>query len=283
MYAYTYNTSFLSCFIHEHVSKRGRGSNAKRQLSKMGCCVSKRRTAVHPLPERPDHHGSSSTTCEGREDTVRLCCDVNVIPSTPPESFYPKVVGISREEEQCRVTRRKMVPKEAERPMRRLVEETLNDWREGSILGQIESHALSVPAECTTSVRTLASSLTHPEAKYYKSLCESTSFHLQIAKAYAIYFWIANNIRFCQNMWESFLSNPEDFESKGRPRDALQRRECFSIGHANLFHGVATAAGLTARVVMGNLKVCRSLSSQDCQQHFEPSRLNIHWWNMVCI
>lgn len=251
----------------------------------MGSCVCKCRNAVHPLPETPYQHEASSTTCERREDTVRResLGDVNVIPSIPPESFYPKVVGISREEEQCRATRRKMVAKETERPLRSLVEQTLNDWREGSVLGQIESHALSVPAECTTSVKTLASSLADPQAKYCKSLCESASFHLQIAKAYAIYFWIANNIRFCQNMWESFLSNPEDFESKAKPREVLRKRKYFSIGHANLFHGVATAAGLTACVVVGNLKVCRSLSSSlPDYQHFEPSRLNAHWWNMVC-
>lgn len=267
------------------MSKRGRGSKRSVLLSKMGSCVCKWRSAVHPLPEIPHQHEASSTTCERSEDTVRresLSCDVNVIPSIPPESFYPKVVGISREEEQCRVTRRKMVTKEAERPLRCLVEQTLNDWREGSVLGQIESHALSVPAECTTSVKILASSLADPQAKYYKSLCEPASFHLQIAKAYAIYFWIANNIHFCQNMWESFLSNPEDFESKAKPREVLRKRKYFSIGHANLFHGVATAAGVTARVVMGNLKVSRSLSSSlPDYQHFEPSRLNAHWWNMV--
>lgn len=222
-------------------------------------------------------------TSERREevgDTPRPFPDIN--PSIP-ESFYPEVIRISCEEEQCRLTRRNIAVKEAERPLRCLVEEVLNGWCEGSVLSLIESHALSVPAECTTSVESLASSLAHPQAKYYQTLCYSGSFQLQIAKAYAIYFWIANNIDFCRSMWERFLSHPEDLGSKTKPQQVLQRRKCFSIGHANLFHSVATAAGLTARVVVGNLKLCRSLSPQDYRQKFETSRVNIHWWNMVCI
>lgn len=263
----------------------------------MGSCVSKRQIAIYPQHSPGIRQHDIVTTSnltraaipiepEDLEDVgdlrIRksLC---HVVDPTIPESFYPNVIRISHEEEQCTLTRRKITVKETERELRCSVEEVLKNWRGGSILGEIESHALSVPAEHATSIETLALGLTHPQAKYSKSLCDSGPFHLLLAKAYAIYFWIANNIHFCKNMWKTFLSNSEGLKLKTEPQEVLQKRKCLSIGHANLFHSVATAAGLTSHVVVGNLKLCRSLSSQDYKQDFEPSRLNMHWWNVVSL
>ena len=247
----------------------------------MGNCL-RRRRAIHPdspVIEARSHPKAESEIDD--PDVSRRKSLYRTVDPTIPKSFYPEVVGISREEEQCRRTRQKIVIKETEKPLRCRIEDIMREWREGSILGQIESHALSIPSECAASVETLALSLTNPRSKYVNSLCALDPFHLQIAKAYAIYFWVANNIRLSHTMWKRFLSNSEGLRSSSEAEEVLQRRECLSIGHANLFLSIATAAGLTARVVMGNIKLCRSLSSQDYKQEFKPSRVNQHWWNMV--
>ena len=247
----------------------------------MGNCLRQRR-AIYP--ESPVIEARSLPKAESEIDDPEISRRKSLyrtVDPTIPKSFHPEVVDISREEKQCRHTRQKMVMKETERSLRCRIEAIMREWREGSILGQIESHALSIPPECAASVDTLALSLTNPRSKYVNSLCASDPFHLQIAKAYAIYFWVANNIRFSHDMWKRYLSNSEGLKSKAEAEVVLQRRKCLSIGHANLFLSIATAAGLTVCVVMGNIKLCRSLSSQDYTQEFQPSRVNQHWWNMV--
>ena len=250
----------------------------------MGNCLRHRRRAIYPDLRSPVVEAKNVTIVEPEienHDVPRRKSLYHTVDPTIPESFHPEVVGISREEEQCRCTRKSIAIKETEEPLRCRVEEILKEWREGSILAQIESHALSIPSERAASVETLALSLTNSESKYVNSLCALDPFHLQIAKAYAIYFWVANNICFSHSLWKRFLSNSEGLRSRAKAEEVLQRRECLSIGHANLFLSIATAAGLTARVVMGNIKLCQSLSSQDYKQEFKPSRVNQHWWNIV--
>ena len=254
----------------------------------MGSCVSaRRRAAIHPLIPQGDENVAvveqETSVEENATGLPRRKSLYYKVDPTVPATFYPKVVGISREEEQCRLTRSKLAVKETERQLRSRGEEVLKNWQQIGVIGEIESHALGVPAVQATSVRELAMSLTSPQAKYVKSLSASNTFHMIMAKLYAIFFWVANNIHFSEGMWRTFLSNPEELKSKTESQAVLKRRKCIAIGHANLFQSVAAAAGLTARVVTGNLKLCRSLTSQDPMQEFEPSRLNLHWWNVVRI
>ena len=252
----------------------------------MGSCISKHRGAIHPtslhqdLPrpfERADKEQSTSSASPQKDDKAPS----KIIDSTVPDTFFPKSCGVSREKE-CELTYGKIRLKETEKPLRHRVEELLMQWRQCGIIGEIESHALSINALQATSVQQLACSLANSEAKYVKSLLyHFDSFCLIIAQAYAIYFWIANNIQYSQSMWMSFTSNPEKIKSKTNAEAVLKSRKGISIGYANLFHAIATHIGLTTQTVEGSLKLTKIQSAQGSSKEFVPQDLNLHFWNVV--
>ena len=256
----------------------------------MGGCLSKfsaRNNAVHPFVPTTDlQDGTASVEAGGNkqgssegEDTpeTKHTVDPNV-----PESFYPVTVGISHEEERCRLARSKVAVKKSEKLLRQRVGGLLDEWRNGKILGQIESHALSVSARNAASVEILALSLGNEDAKYVKTIGETCPFALTVAKAYAIYFWISNNIRFSQSKWRSNVVNSDTSRLETEARNVLEERETIANGYANLFHGIATAMGLKSCVVMGYIKLSCSESHFSLRSNgFECSKLNQHWWNMV--
>ena len=250
----------------------------------MGNCLSKT-NVVHPLVESSD---AQTDLVAGVSESI---CDVDVVsgPESPalptvdpviPKSFYPPVVDISRDEASCRLIRSKISGRKAERQFRLRLQELLDGWRRGAALELIETHSLSIPAENTVSVETLALNLANPDAKYMKTLGDSAQVNLYVAKAYAVFFWISTNIQFSPKMWRNFITNPESLRLETEANHVLEKRECVSKGHANLFHSVATAMGLKSCVVMGNIKIPRS-ETHDPTEQFQCSKLNQHWWNMV--
>lgn len=254
----------------------------------MGGCVSRRSNVIHPdddnesmaEEERRPHAAPAVPMVEDESCRRYQTIDPNI-----PDTFHPKVVETSREEYQCRITRAKISVRKSEKHVRERVEMTLSEWRQGTILGQIENHALSIPAENTVSADVLAINLTSSHAKYVKSInsmeSNRSSFDLQIAKAYAIYFWITNNITFSQNMWRRYIHSKSKWKTDAEK--ILEKRECLSAGHAALFHSIATAAGLKSCMIEGNIKVNQSESPQEYTQGYERNILNQHWWNMVSL
>ena len=252
----------------------------------MGSCVSRfraRSNVVHPLPAVTHEPATILPADEETAETAEGGCGAShrarhTVDPNIPESFYPTTVRVSREEEQCRLTRSKISIITSEKELRQRVRELLEEWRLGTLLGLIESHALSIPAHNTTTIDILAASLANPNAKYVKILNESNPLCLTFAKAYAIFYWISSNIKM---QWTSY-ANPEAFRSGTEAKHVLEKRESISKGYANLFHSIATASGLKSCVVMGNIKLSRSELSKPTEE-FECSKSNQHWWNMVSI
>ena len=272
----------------EAPGKEGLTGRGKSEYYVMGNCVFiNRRNVVRVFPSNGAEGMAVSSEPEKGDDVPRRKSQHHNIDPNIPDLFYPVVVSIRRAEEECRLTRDRIAVKEAEHSLRSRVERALNEWRKSDILGLIESHALSVSADKTCSVEMLAMSLTLSHAKYMKTLSQGdqSSFAILIAKAYAIYFWIANNIRFSPHLWQSFISSYGKKRLKAEAEEVLEKRECLSMGHANLFNSIAVAVGLKSRVVMGNIRTEPALNfSYDRQQQgYEPSRLNQHWWNVVSL
>ena len=252
----------------------------------MGCSLCKRINVVFPAEDRDAPH---ETVPEG--ESVRAvsvkCEDPTWTHGTVnlgvPDTFHPKVLENISEEKQCKLTRSKISSRHSEKHVRSRIKETFNAWGRGKILQQIENHALAISAESTVSAEILAMNLTSSQANYVKILSTSDGntslFDLQIAKTYAIYFWIANNILFCKDMWKRYITT--DSEVKSNAKAVLQKRKCLSQGYAKLFHSVATAAGLTSHIIKGNIQLSQSDSFEEHMTVFERSKLNEHWWNVV--
>ena len=199
------------------------------------------------------------------------------IDSTIPPNFHPEHSPSQRDTD-CRETIQKLAPVESEAVLRNELQQLLVMWKESGKLAEIENHALSVASTQAGSIESLAKALTNPNAKYITSLGENR-FHEQVAKAYSIYFWVANNITYDVKSWQAYLGG-NDPCLRAEARTVLHERCLVPSGYANLYKALAMKVSLEVEVVDGSAKSWRQFS-QDPDAQFAPSRFNVHSWNVV--
>ena len=172
----------------------------------------------------------------------------------------------------------------SEESKRKELEAILQQWEKSGQLDSIEAHALSVPPWQTTTIAELASSLVDTNAGYIKDT-EENELYIQIAQAYCIYVWIANNIMYDIEQWKAYQSGDESnsLVSSIEAEEVLDTRMTICTGYANIFKALALAAGLEAGTVNGHVKQWKFLSEEkpDTDITFKPSRGNAHTWNTV--
>ncbi len=246
----------------------------------MGCSPSKSAVVVTveqaccAVPNTPTTEDHSLKNARLHVVQPRLQYEVN---STIPHGFHPPNKE-SELELQCQATVHGLAPKESEILHRGEVKLILEEWEKSLQLTEIENHALSVPPDRTANVKALASSLTSSRAKYVSSVCDN-AFHLQLAKAYAIYFWVAVNITYDVATWQTYLN--EDVAMKVDAKTVLQRRSAVCLGYAKLFQALAMEAGLQVEVITGYVRLWRLLSHGGPNSRFEPNRETTHDWSVV--
>ena len=261
----------------------------------MGVCVS-RSSAIPPTASHPDLERLNSDQVSSPDNEIISLQDISdaisedattrksvfaAIDPTVPDTFFPLPASNSSLEEVCSTIFRKIAPKGKDEQCRHRTETLLQQWRKSNVLSEIESHVLAVNAIQCTAVQELANALTNPAAKYIKSISNSDPFYLEVATAYAVFFWVANNIKYSQSTWMSFLKNPENVKSSITPDSVLKSRKSISIGYVKLFCGIATAAGLKAHIVSGTIKAPRSQSPEEIGDDCNPNKLSEHHWNAV--
>ena len=205
------------------------------------------------------------------------CSCQHVVNSTIPEWFHPKNEE-SKLDLKCHTTVSKLKPRKEDISVRKKVQQILQEWEASLQLSEIENHALSIPSDQAATIESLANSLTASYAKYVTSLGDN-KYYLQIAKAYAIYFWVANNIHHDTAMWQAFLGGEDTV--KVNAKAALRRRVTVCSGYTSIYCALATKAGLEAEEVHGHVKYWRFLSQEGPNSQFEPNRETIHDWNVV--
>lgn len=132
--------------------------------------------------------------------------------------------------------------------LRSELSDALQVWRKSGFLSSIEEHATRIPPIKTTSTEEIAEYLTSSSAYYVNSLLGTSQ--LQVAKAYAIYYWIATNVHYDA---ERALGNE-------KPRDmvlsksVLLNRKALSYDFAILFRDLAHMSQLEAEIVHGKVK-----------------------------
>ena len=186
---------------------------------------------------------------------------------------------------QCQATVAELTLLSSEESTRKEVEELLQQWEESGQLAGIEAHALRIPQSQTTTITELASSLVDSDASYTKAI-EGNELHIQVAQAYCIYTWIANNITYDVEQWKAYHSGSGDESnllSSTEAEEVLDARVTVCSGYANLFKALALTAGLEAETLHGHAKQWKCLSEEkpDVDIPFKPSRENAHTWNSV--
>ena len=201
----------------------------------------------------------------------------------PHATFAPNSLP-SELELKCRATVTELALLSSEESIRKELEGIMRQWEESGKLASIEAYALSVPPLQTTTITELASSLVNSDAGYIKA-AEGNELHIQVAQAYCIYVWIANNIMYDVEQWKVYQSGDEsnNLVSNIEAEEVLDTRVTVCTGYANLFKALALATGLEAETVHGHVKQWKCLSEEkpDADIPFKPSRGNAHTWNTV--
>lgn len=160
--------------------------------------------------------------------------------------------GRSESEKVCKSLVEKIQVKESEMDFRKTIDELFKSWKMSGFLRDIEDYALNFSANTTNSVDEIAQHITPSNARYLISL--SDQVHIQVAKAYAIYCWISNNIT--SNERNNFKPT--------------------SLDYSTLFVRIADHAGLKAEVINGKVRTWRSLSD-------DLDSTTPHSWNTVSV
>lgn len=200
----------------------------------------------------------------------------------PHATFAPDSLP-SECELKCQVTVAELTLFSSEESTRKELEGILQQWEESGHLASIEAYALSVPPSQTATIKQLASSLVNSNAGYTKA-AEGNKLHIQVAQAYCIYVWIANNIIYDVEQFKANLSGDESSKLMNNieAEEVLDTRVTVCTGYANLFKALALAAGLEAETVHGHVKQWKCLSEEKpADIPFKPNRENAHTWNTV--
>ena len=205
---------------------------------------------------------------------------VNPLPHT---TFAPEL-QLSECELDCQSTIAKLSALSSEELDRKEIEKLFELWLDSGHLASIETHALTVSQSQTGTISELADSLTNTNADYIKEIELGNTLHIQIAKAYCIYVWIANNITYDVEHWKQILSESESMPTYNtEAEEVLQTRVTVCTGYANLFKALSSMCGLEVEVIHGHVKLLKSLSKENSAADipFKPSQQNSHTWNSV--
>ena len=148
--------------------------------------------------------------------------------------------------------------------VRKEIEDVLQLWKSNGFLKNIEEYVLSVAPGSNYFVSELASYIFSANASYLATL-SANDMHMQLAKAFAIYCWIGNNMSI--NIASMLADDKEQYSIDVENRSA-------SFDHCALFVKLALHADLQALIINGKVRTWKKLNDD---LNF-PSP---HSWNVV--
>ena len=230
-----------------------------------------------PGAKRTDTNELDTTDKQNYPDGKYSVLNQVNIDVTIPQYFHPEQPQC-KQDIVCQQTLLKLTPVTSATALRDKLQHLLMLWKESGQLTEIENHGLSVSSLQASSIKCLADALTAPNAKYITSLGEN-DFYIEVAKAYVIYFWVANNITYAVKSWQAYLEG-NDYCLRTESQTVLQERQSVCFGYAHLYKTLGMKVNLEVRVIEGNTKSWR-LFSEDAGAGVSPSPSNAHSWNVV--
>lgn len=184
-----------------------------------------------------------------------------IIDKIAPGGFHPKL-SMTIREKKCQKTMCTLQPMvyKSQSP-----QDLVDSWEKNGFLTVINNQVFSLSAANTMSVFDLAHYLTEGSSKYIKELKDN--FSIGVAKAYAIFFWITNNIE-----WSNLSSNRNNDCSL-----IVEIRKGTSLDFSSLFNALCVEAEIKSEKIEGNIRRWRNSADTD----FHPDSTNYHAWNVV--
>lgn len=163
-------------------------------------------------------------------------------------------IDTTEAEKSCRNVVKNIKPKESELNLRNEIEELFKLWKSSGFLKNIEQYALSASLGTDSSASTVTRCIASSSANYLAIL--SDDVHRQVAKAYAIYCWIANNTA-CNIT--SILATEEE-QCGFFPESNEIENKSASFDHCTLFVKMALHANLEAEIINGQVRTWKKVN-----------------------
>ena len=190
-----------------------------------------------------------------------------------PAHFLPDPV-LSSNQKNCQIVFDSLQPLKKELEKRRHTEHLMRRWKESGVLDRVHNYVDAITKSNPT-LEVISGLLTKDSTPYLRGIEKGQSTDL--LKAYAIYYWIANNIEYNVNEWNSMISTCSYPDVS--PRHVFKKRSSVCSGYANLYELLASQAGLKVTIINGHFK--RAISKKGQSDFFNPGNNNSHAWNAV--
>ena len=143
-------------------------------------------------------------------------------------------------------------------------------WKTNGFLSNIEKKVSEIPPGKATTIVELSHQLTASDAVYLRDI-SNNPIHIQIAKAYAVYYWTASNITFDSVSWTSYLQGAD----LPLGRDVLVERKAVCHEYSQFFKQLCLDAKLDAEIIDGEVRTWQELTGGN------DRTLSVHSWNVV--
>ena len=173
-----------------------------------------------------------------------------------PSPGFNILTEVSESDKKCKTLVDAMTKKENEVSVRKEITELLMLWKTSGFLQSIEEYVLRYPAKKSNSVSEIAQNIAAANASYLSSI-SGASTHVEIAKAYAIYCWIANNVDSCVSLAGEY--EEANFSTT-------------SDDYSELYMKIALQANLSVEVIKGQVRTWANMTDVF---------LTPHSWNAV--
>lgn len=244
-------------------------------------CVKSVDISSHHMLERNLQSGDQSTTNARRviSDNFLLepldLTDENDL-DLIRKGFFPEL-SKTEHQQHCQDVFASLEPLKKEADKRRAIASLLSSWKKNGVMQRVHSYINAISTS-RPAFEELSDLLVRQSAPYFQGLAKS---HYNLIKAYAIYYWVSNNINYNINEWNQMILNQS--QPTITPTHVFKRRSSVCSGYANLYSALGLKAGIEVKTVNGHFKRALSEGSGSQDDLFCPGPKNSHAWNAVSI
>lgn len=234
----------------------------------------RRRTNVRASLIEQDHQASDNAK-EETACSITLPYETDVQDRSFSNHFLPDHVSSSHQKN-CQTVFDSLQPLKKELEKRRNTENVMRRWKESGVLDRVHDYVDAI-TKANPTLEEISGLLTKDSTPYLRGIEKGQLTDL--LKAYAIYYWVANNIEYNVNEWNSMISTC--LYPDVSPRHVFKRRSSVCSGYANLYELLASQAGLKVTIINGHFK--RAITKKGQSDFFSPGNNNSHAWNAVSV
>lgn len=223
-----------------------------------------------PLSKQ-DHQMTATNTKESNTIEERSQVEASKV-----QSHFMPLPALNDHQRNCQMVFDSLQPLRNEADKRKTTKLLLAKWKERGVLDKVHTYVDAISMSGPT-LEEISALLTEKSSPYLLGI--ERGQHTDLLKAYAIYYWVASNIKYNVTEWNQMVSTRSYPDVS--PRHVFKRRSSVCSGYANLYGLLAIQAGLEVTVINGHFR--RPITEKGQSDFFCPGNGNSHAWNAVSI